>query len=153
MPSAIPAGTQPAMTSLAKSGPDRSVANGLASRGQPLARTAVPITLNSTAPAVKLSAGISLTCSAAPTMPWPPRSAHSPVIRSIAVRRPAYSARAIRAAGPPPRRLGRRDARRMTHSGPWAADSCSGAQVVDGGSEYLADRLEPDAPDRGEAAG
>ena len=37
MPSAIPAGTQPAMSSLAKSGPDSPEVNGRASGGQPLA--------------------------------------------------------------------------------------------------------------------
>ena len=91
MPSAIPAGTEPAVTSLAKSGPDRSEANGRASGGQPSARTAVPATVNLTAAAVRLVAGISSTRSTAPTMPWPPRSAHSVAIRSIAVRRPSYS--------------------------------------------------------------
>ena len=88
MPSAIPAGTQPVMISLAKSGPDRSAANGRRSGGQPPARTAVPITVNSMAPAVSGSGGISLIRRAAPTIPWPPSSAHWPVIRSIAVRRP-----------------------------------------------------------------
>jgi hypothetical protein len=100
MPRAIPAGTQPAITSLAKSAPDSSVANGLASGGQPIARTAVPITVNSMAAAVRLVAGISVTRNAAPTMPWPPRSAHSPAIRSSAVRRPAYRLCASRPAGP-----------------------------------------------------
>src|ERR1700677_2678335 len=100
MPSAIPPGTQPSMSSLAKSEPDSPEVNGRASGGQPRPRTAVPITVNSTVAAVKLSPGVSVTCSDAPTMPWPPRSEHSPVIRSIAVRYPSQSACAIRAAGP-----------------------------------------------------
>ncbi len=57
MPSAIPTGTQPAMISLAKSGPDRSEANGRGSGGQSLARTAVPITVDSIAPTVRPSCG------------------------------------------------------------------------------------------------
>src|ERR1700677_2793830 len=114
MPSAIPPGTQPSMSSFAKSGPDSPEVNGRASGGQPRPRTAVPITVNSTVAAVKLSPGVSVTCSDAPTMPWPPRSEHSPVIRSIAVRYPSQSACAIRAAGPAqpvtlPRALGVRE--------------------------------------------
>ena len=100
MPSAIPAGTQPAMTSLAKSPPDSSVANGRASGAHPITRTAVPTTVNSMAAAVRLVAGISVTPSVAPTTPWPPRSAHSPAIRSSAVRRPSNRLCASRPAAP-----------------------------------------------------
>src|ERR1700722_3635256 len=100
MPSAIPAGTQPSMSSFAKSGPDSPQVNGRASGGQPRPHTAVPVTLNSTVAAAKLSPGVSVTTSDAPTMPWPPRPEHSPAIRSIAVRCPSLSACAIRAPGP-----------------------------------------------------
>ena len=80
MPSARPAGTQPRMISLAKSWPDRSEVNGRFSGGAPGARTAVPIALNSRPPAGK-GPIVSFT----PTTPWPPSSAHSAVIRLIAV--------------------------------------------------------------------
>src|ERR1700722_8844065 len=100
MPRTIPTVTQPSMSSLAKAEPDSPEVNGRASGGQSRPRTAVPITLNSTVAAVKLSPGFSVTCSDVPTMPWPPRSEHSPAIRSIAVRYPSQSACAIRAAGP-----------------------------------------------------
>jgi hypothetical protein len=52
-----------------------------------------PGTIRATQPTMssfaKLSPEVSVTLSAAPTMPWPPRSKHSPVIRSIAVRCPS----------------------------------------------------------------
>jgi hypothetical protein len=34
--------------------------------------------------------------------------------------------------------------------GPWAADCCGGEEGINGCPEHLADRLEPDTPDRGE---
>src|SRR5262249_22589231 len=85
MPSARPTGIQPSRNSLAKSWPDRSEVNGR-SRAAPAARTAVPIALNSSPPVGKAPM-----VRDTPTTPWPPSSAHSALIRAIAVRRASYS--------------------------------------------------------------
>src|SRR5580698_5099499 len=106
MPSASPAGTQPFMISLVKSCPDRSEVNGARrarpwdwdlgwdldfdfgdTGGAPGARMAVPMALNSRPPA-----GNDPMVSRTPTTPWPPRSAHSVVIRSMALCRAWYIA-------------------------------------------------------------
>src|SRR5262249_1351046 len=65
--------------------PDSSEVNGR-SRGGAAARTAVPIALNSSPPVGKAPM-----VRDTPTTPWPPSSAHSAVIRAIAVRRASYS--------------------------------------------------------------
>jgi hypothetical protein len=82
MPSASPAGTQPAMTSRAKSCPDTAQVKGTRGPAAALAaRTAVPAAVNCSPRAN--GPGDSLT----PTTPWPPSAAHSAVIRSTAARR------------------------------------------------------------------
>src|SRR5215472_14759419 len=86
MPSARPTGTQPSMISLANSWPDRLEVNGGRVGDTPGAWTAVPIALNSRPPAGNLPM-----VSDTPTTPCPPSSAHSSVIRPIAVRRASYS--------------------------------------------------------------
>ena len=77
-------------------------------------------------------------------------------------RRPSCSASAIRAAGPGMSSPGTavtgipgslRRCIQAARAGPWAADSGGGIELVDGGSEYLASRLESDAPDGGEPVG
>jgi hypothetical protein len=88
MPSASPAGTHPALTSRAKSCPDRPQVKGTCGpAGAPAARTAVPMAVNSSSPKMN-----GVRDSRSPTTPWPPRAAHSAVIRSRAVRRAWYMA-------------------------------------------------------------
>ena len=87
MPSASPAGTQPAVISRAKSCPDRSEVKGTRGSAAPAARTAVPTAVNSRPPRTN-DPRVSRT----PTTPWPPTAAHSAVIRSTAVRRAWYIA-------------------------------------------------------------
>ena len=132
MPSASPAGTQPAMISLAKSCPVRSQVNG--SRrpyAAPGARTAVPIAVNSSPPRENDPRR-----SRTPTTPCPPSWAHSAVIRPIAVCRAWYMA---------------------CTSGPTAAGQLDA--LADPGrstptsAEHLTDRLEAHTADGGELAG
>jgi len=88
MPSASPAGTQPALISLAKSCPDRSEVKG--TRGpvtSPAARTAVPMAANWSPPS-----GNDPRDSRTPTTPWPPTAAHWAIIRSMAACRAWYLA-------------------------------------------------------------
>jgi hypothetical protein len=88
MPSTSPAGTQPAPISLAKSCPDRSQVKGTGGPGAaPGARTAVPMAWNRAPPR-----GNGPRDSRTPTTPWPPSSAHSAVIRSMAACRAWYLA-------------------------------------------------------------
>jgi hypothetical protein len=88
MPSASPAGTQPAMISRAKSWPDTAEVKGTrSSAAAPAARTAVPTAVNSSPPRANGPRD-----SRTPTTPWPPSAAHSAVIRSTAARRAWYIA-------------------------------------------------------------
>jgi hypothetical protein len=162
MPGAMPAGIQPAMTSLAKSWPDMSVANGRATGGQPLALTAVPITELD-------GSGRETVCRDLPDLQRRPHDAVAAKICALAGhpvdRRPASVVQRLcdardRAGDALPGHGGaaaswslrRRGAFQLPASGPRAAHSCGGAEVVDGAPEYLAGRLEPDPPDRGEPA-
>src|SRR5215472_15178974 len=97
IPTATPAGTQPARMSLAKSWPDRSELNGRGGAGAPWPRTAVPIACNSRPPNAN-SPKVSKT----PTTPCPPSAAHWAVIRPIAFCLTSYMAWTIgRTANPP----------------------------------------------------
>ncbi|HEX6450844.1 MAG TPA: hypothetical protein VF060_15450 [Trebonia sp.] len=127
MPSVSPAGTQPAMTSRAKSCPDTAEVKG--TRGPavaPAARTAVPTAVNSSPPRANGPRD-----SRTPTTPWPPSAAHSAVIRSTAARRAWYMAST---SGPNPPGSRR--------PGPWAANgtgiSPPGAPAVPGQLDPLA---------------
>src|ERR1022692_248821 len=88
MPSTSPAGTQPVITSLAKSCPDKPQVKGTRGPGvAPGARTAVPVAMNWDPPARNDPRD-----SRTPTTPCPPSSRHSLVILSMAPSRAWYLA-------------------------------------------------------------
>jgi hypothetical protein len=96
-PNTSPAGTHPAMISLAKSCPDTSEVKGSAVNFAPRARTAVPSALNSCPPRRN-----DPRVTRSPTTPSPPSSAHWAAIRSIAVRLAWSMARTSGPNGPGP---------------------------------------------------
>ncbi len=82
MPTSSSTGTQPELSSLAKPCPSRCEVNGRFGRYGPLARTAVPMTLNSRQLGWAANGAM---VNSAETTPSPPRAWHSVVIRSSAV--------------------------------------------------------------------